>query len=118
MVLSNLVQSNKKADDIHQRKWNGLDGKTEAGETSDECVIREALEESGLSIQNPKYCGQLMFPKIKGNDGKSLDLNLWESDHIFLRGSMKVNYPRRSLDIKGTRCAVMMWSSIPIKLRV
>jgi 8-oxo-dGTP diphosphatase len=74
-------------------------------------VIREVLEESGLSIQNPKYCGLLMFPKFKGNDwyvfvftateftgelidspegklgwipvAKLLDLNLWESDHIF-----------------------------------
>ena len=106
-----LVHRNKKSNDIHERKWNGLGGKFEAGETPEECVTREVLEESGLSIQNPKYCGLLMFPNFKGNDwyvfvftasefigelidspegrlewipdDKLLDLNLWESDHIF-----------------------------------
>ena len=29
---------------------------------------REVLEESGLSIQNPKLCGVLIFPHFKGND--------------------------------------------------
>ena len=50
-MLLNLVQSNKKANDIYKGKWNGLGGKFEAGETPDECVVREVLEESGLSIQ-------------------------------------------------------------------
>jgi 8-oxo-dGTP diphosphatase len=67
MSLS-LVQSNKKANDIHEGKWNGLGGKFEGGETPEECVIREVLEESGLSIQNPKYCGLLLFTNFKGND--------------------------------------------------
>ena len=110
MTLS-LVHRNKKANDIHEGKWNGLCGKFEAGESPEDCVIREVLEESGLSIQTPKYCGLLMFPNFKGNDWyvfvftakeftgelidspegrlewipdeKLLDLNLWESDHIF-----------------------------------
>ena len=56
-MLLSLVQSNKKANDIHEGKWNGLGGKFEAGETPEECVIREVLEESGLSIQNPKFKG-------------------------------------------------------------
>ena len=63
-----MVYRNKKADDIHQGKWNGLGGKFEAGESPEECVRREILEESGLSIHNPKLCGLLMFPKFKGND--------------------------------------------------
>jgi 8-oxo-dGTP diphosphatase len=112
MSLS-LVQSNKKANDIHEGKWNGLGGKFEAGETPEECVTREVLEESGLSIQIPKYCGLLVFTNFKGNDwyvfvfnaseftgelidspegrlewvpdDKLLDLNLWESDHIFFQ---------------------------------
>jgi 8-oxo-dGTP diphosphatase len=102
----------KKANDIHEGKWNGLGGKFEAGETPEECVRREVQEESGLVIQNPHLHGLLMFPKFKGDDWyvfvftvrefggelidspegnlewvpdeKLLGLNLWESDHIFL----------------------------------
>lgn len=108
----NLIHRNKKANDIHTGKWNGLGGKFEPEETPEECVIREVLEAAGLSIRNPKYCGLLMFPIFKGNDWyvfvftasdfvgelidspegrlewipdeKILDLNLWESDHIFM----------------------------------
>jgi 8-oxo-dGTP diphosphatase len=107
-----MVHRNKKANDIHQGKWNGLGGKFEMGETPEECVIREVSEESGLSICNPKLRGLLIFPKFKGNDWyvfvftateftgdlidspegrlewipheKILELNLWESDHIFM----------------------------------
>ena len=106
-----MVHRNKKVNDIHEGKWNGLGGKFESGETPEECVTREVLEESGLSIRDPELRGLLMFPKFKGNDwyvfvftadkfrgelidspeGKLewipnervLDLNLWESDHIF-----------------------------------
>ena len=63
-----MVYRNKKPNDIHQGKWNGLGGKFEAGETPEECVTREVWEESGLSIRDPKLCGLLMFPKFKGND--------------------------------------------------
>jgi 8-oxo-dGTP diphosphatase len=106
-----MIHRNKKANDIHEGKWNGLGGKLEAGETPEECVIREVREESGLVIHNPHLHGLLMFPKFKGNDWyvfvftatefdgeliespegklewipdeKLTDLNLWESDHIF-----------------------------------
>ena len=107
-----MVHRNKKVNDIHEGKWNGLGGKFEVGETPEECVAREVLEESGLSIQHPKLCGLLMFPKFKGNDwyvfvftanefsGELIDspegrlewirddqvlsLNLWKSDHVFM----------------------------------
>ena len=106
-----MVHRNKKANDIHQGKWNGLGGKFEVGESPEECAIREVWEESGLSIHSPKYCGLLLFTNFKGNDWyvfvftaaeftgelidspegrlewipdeKRLDLNLWPSDHIF-----------------------------------
>ena len=106
-----MMYRNKKVNDIHEGKWNGLGGKFEAGETPEECVIREVHEESGLSIQSPKLCGLIMFPAFMGNDwyvfvftamefsGELIDspegelewiendkltsLNLWESDHIF-----------------------------------
>ena len=107
-----MVHRNRKANDIHQGKWNGLGGKFEAGESPEECVVREVYEESGLSIRSPKLCGLLLFPRFKGNDwyvfvftasefiGELTDspegtlewipdetilaLSLWESDHIFM----------------------------------
>jgi len=106
-----MVYRNKKANDIHEGKWNGLGGKFDAAESPEECVLREVHEESGLSIQNPKLCGLIMFPNFMENDwyvfvftateftGDLIDspegqlewikdeeltrLNLWESDHIF-----------------------------------
>lgn len=107
-----MVHRNKKPNDIHEGKWNGLGGKFEAGETPEECVRREVEEEAGLVIHNPRLHGLLMFPKFKGQDwyvfvftatefegeliespegrlewipNKRLtELNLWESDRIFL----------------------------------
>ena len=67
-MLLNLEHRNKKANDIHEGKWNGLGGKFEAGETPEECLIREVYEESGLSIDNPRLRGLLIFPNFKGND--------------------------------------------------
>lgn len=106
-----MVYRNKKVNDIHEGKWNGLGGKFEAGETPEECVKREVLEESGLLIERPRLHGLLVFTNFKGNDwyvfiftasefsGELIDspegrlewipdqnltsLNLWESDHIF-----------------------------------
>ena len=107
-----MVYRNKKPNDIHQGKWNGLGGKFEPGESPEECAIREVLEESGLEIRNPRLHGLLMFPNFKGDDwyvfvftarefsGELIDspegrlewipdsqltsLNLWKSDPIFL----------------------------------
>ena len=108
-----MVHRNKKPNDIHEGKWNGLGGKFEAGETPEMCIKREVHEESGVSIQNPHLHGLLAFTNFKGDDwyvfvftaagfdgelsatspegklewvddDKLTNLNLWESDHIFL----------------------------------
>jgi 8-oxo-dGTP diphosphatase len=52
----------KKTDDIHKGLWVGLGGKFEAGESPEECVIREVFEESGLKITQPVLRGILTFP--------------------------------------------------------
>ena len=126
-----MVHRNRKPNDIHEGKWNGLGGKFEAGETPEECVIREILEESGLSIQDPKLCGLLMFPKFKGNDwyvfvftatefsGELIDspegtlawikdeeltgLKLWESDHIFLPWIQNGEFFSAKFEYEGDR---------------
>ena len=51
-----MVHRIKKANDIHEGKWNGLGGKFEAGETPEECVIREVLEEIGGWLSKTRNC--------------------------------------------------------------
>lgn len=104
----------KKENDIHEGRWVGLGGKVEPGETPEECVIREVLEESGLKIKNPILRGVLTFPKFnsgddwyvfiftandfEGNleqskegtlkwidDSEIFNLNLWDGDKIFMK---------------------------------
>jgi len=108
-----MVHRNKKANDMHQGRWNGLGGKFEAGETPEECVIREIHEESGLVARNPVLKGFLTFPGFSNDedwyafvfvvnefDGELVespegdlqwvddqdlkDLFLWEGDFIFM----------------------------------
>ncbi|MCH7827762.1 MAG: 8-oxo-dGTP diphosphatase [Bacteroidetes bacterium] len=108
-----MLYRNKKENDYHKGKWNGLGGKFELGETPEECAIRELKEESGLTVKNPKLKGLLTFPNFDGVDdwyvfvfvitdfeGSLIDspegklewiqneeiasLNLWDGDKIFL----------------------------------
>lgn len=108
-----MVHRIKKADDIHEGKWNGLGGKFEPGETPEECATREIFEESGLRACNLQLKGILTFPLFAHDedwyafvfvitefDGELIDspegrlrwvpdeellsLNLWEGDRVFL----------------------------------
>lgn len=109
-----MLFRNKRKNDIHEGKYNGLGGKMESGETPLECVKREVFEESGLKIKNPPLKGLLIFPDFDGKndwmvfvftaktfsgklkkcsegdltwvkDNKLLSLNLWEGDKVFLK---------------------------------
>lgn len=40
----------KKANDINEGKWIGVGGHLEAGETPEECLVREVKEETGLTL--------------------------------------------------------------------
>ena len=63
-----MLLRNKKPGDIHAGKWNGRGGKFEPGESPEQCVTREVMEESGLLICNPHLHGLVMFPGFKGQD--------------------------------------------------
>ena len=109
-----MLLRNKKENDIHNGKYNGLGGKLEPGESPQDCVKREVLEESGLKIKDPLLRGILSFPFFDGeNDwlvfvftadkfsgvqkkcseghlvwvknSELLNLNLWQGDYIFLK---------------------------------
>ena len=63
----NVLVQNKKGD----RTWHGWNfpgGHVEQGEFVTPSVIREAREETGLTIENPKLCGIKEFQKEQ--DGK------------------------------------------------
>ena len=51
----------KKKTDINKDKWIGIGGKFERDESPDECVLREALEETGLTLTSWKCRGVVTF---------------------------------------------------------
>lgn len=103
----------KKEKDLNRDKWVGIGGKFEEGETPEECNLREAFEETGLTLKNQTYRGIVTFVSDKwgteymhlfhsdcfeGNlkecDEGNLEwveksevynLPLWAGDKIFLR---------------------------------
>jgi 8-oxo-dGTP diphosphatase len=50
-----LMLYRRKAPNLH--KWNGVGGKIEKGEDPEQSIRREVLEETGLTIMDPKYRG-------------------------------------------------------------
>ena len=51
----------KKKNDINKDKWIGIGGKFEPDESPDECLLREAAEETGLTLTQWKCRGILTF---------------------------------------------------------
>ena len=51
----------KKKNDINKDKWIGIGGKFEGEESPDECILREAKEETGLTLTNYKLRGIVTF---------------------------------------------------------
>ena len=104
----------KKKNDLNKDKWIGIGGKFEDQESPDECLLREAKEETGLTLtswqcrgvvtfltENPQE-GEYMYlftadgfegDMIECNEGDLQwvrrdfleDLPKWEGDRIFLK---------------------------------
>lgn len=108
-----MLYRNKKENDYHEGKWNGLGGKFELGESPEDCAIREIKEEAGLTVKNLIMKGFITFPLFDGKDDwhvflfvidkfegdlidspegeldwidndKLSEINLWEGDKIFI----------------------------------
>ena len=51
----------KKQNDINKDKWIGVGGHFEAGESPEECLLREVKEETGLTLNSFRFCGIVTF---------------------------------------------------------
>ena len=51
----------KKKNDLNKDKWIGIGGKFEEEETPDECLLREAREETGLTLTRWRCRGVVTF---------------------------------------------------------
>ena len=51
----------KKQHDVNEGKWIGVGGKLETDESPEECIAREVMEETGLTLVHPRMRGLLTF---------------------------------------------------------
>lgn len=56
-----VLHRTKKENDENGDKWIGVGGKFETGESPLECVQREVMEETGLTMTNPRFRGIVTF---------------------------------------------------------
>lgn len=56
-----LLHRIKKKNDVNHDKWIGVGGHFEAGESPEECLLREVYEETGLTLTKWRFCGIVTF---------------------------------------------------------
>ncbi|MCQ2605258.1 MAG: 8-oxo-dGTP diphosphatase [Bacteroidales bacterium] len=116
-----MLHRTKKANDINHDKWIGVGGKFEAGETPEQCMLREVWEETGFTVTKWNYRGIVTFylDDMEGevmhlfsclewygtqkecDEGdlawiakdKLTELPMWEGDAIFLKLVNNSNEP-------------------------
>lgn len=116
----------KKKQDMNQGKWIGLGGHFEAGESPEDCVVREIKEECGLTLTDYRLRGIVSFCPQGGEDeymflytaegftgeltecsegelawvdkDAVLEKELWEGDRVFLK-LLRENTPFFSLKL-------------------
>ncbi len=85
----------KKEKDANKDKWIGVGGRFEEGESPEDCVTREVLEETGLTLTDYTYRGIVTFVSDK-----------WEGEfmHLFTASGF-------TGDIKECDEGVLEWIS-------
>ncbi len=63
----------RKKNDVNHDKWIGIGGHFEENESPEDCVTREALEETGLTLIRPRYVGIVTFVSDR-----------WEGEYMHL----------------------------------
>ena len=64
----------KKKQDINKDKWIGIGGKFEDQESPDACILREAKEETGLTLRDLRCRGVITFLTENPEDGEYMYL--------------------------------------------
>lgn len=63
-----MVHRNKRPDDIHYGKYNGLGGKLDPHEDAATGMARELMEEAGITVERMVLRGTLNWPGFGKND--------------------------------------------------
>ena len=71
-----MMLRDKKPGDMNEGKWISPGGKLEPGETPDECVVREVLEETGLRLRSWVFHGVIEF---RSDEYEDEDMYLYSS---------------------------------------
>ena len=138
-----MLHRTKRERDINKDKWIGVGGKFEKDESPEDCMRRETLEETGLTVTDWRYRGIVTFVSdsaegeymhvftatdytgdIKECDEGELEwieksallgLPIWEGDKIFLR-LLDTDAPFFSLKLRyeGNRLTEAVLNGKPI----
>ena len=68
-----MLHRTKKENDLNHDKWVGVGGKFEPNESPDECLKREVLEETGLTLTDYRCRGVVTFVSDQ-----------WEGEYMYL----------------------------------
>lgn len=120
-----MLHRTKKEGDLNKDKWIGIGGHMEEGESPEDCILREALEETGYHLKRMSFRGLVTFvykdvteymslftaDRFEGTPTECTEgelewvpksgigkLNLWEGDRIFFR-LLEENAPFFSLKL-------------------
>ncbi len=137
-----MLHRTKKEEDTNAGKWIGVGGKLEKGESPENCLYREVLEETGLTVKRHRFRGIVTFISdvcdnemmflytVDDYEGETkqcdegdlkwiaeediLSLNLWEGDRVFIEFLCK-NHPFFSLKLsyKGEILSSVELDGIP-----
>ena len=68
-----MLHRTKKENDLNRDKWIGIGGKFEDKESPEDCLMREVLEETGLTLTEYEYRGVVTFIS-----------DVWETEYMHL----------------------------------